>query len=174
MGDPRSDEELMDLVQADDPAAFATLFGRHQGALYGYALRMVGRPELAEEVFQDTFLSVHRARGTWSSHDGSFRSWLFRIATNGVRDRVRQAARRPEVLMDEEPHSVGVDHPEDRVALDRALAQLAEPMREAFLLGVVHGLDHRELAEALDITPDNARARVSRARARLRELLEES
>lgn len=164
----------MDLVQGDDAAAFETLFERHHAALFGYALRMVARPELAEEVFQDTFLSVHRARGTWSSHDGSFRSWLFRIATNSVRDRVRQAGRRPEVLVDLEPRGVWLDHPEERLSLERALASLAEPLREAFLLGVVQGLDHRELAAALDISPDNARARVSRARGRLREILEET
>lgn len=164
----------MDQVQQGSAAAFTALFERHRAPLFGYAHRMVGRPELAEEVFQDTFLAVHRARATWSTHGGSFRSWLYRIATNSVRDRMRSAARRPEVLTEDEPVLPVVEHPDDRVALEAALSQLAEPLREAFLLGVVHGLDHRELAEALDITPDNARARVSRARSRLRELLEPS
>lgn len=162
----------MEAVQAGDAEAFTTLFGRHRAALFGYALRMVGRQELAEEVFQETFLSVHRARHTWTGHEGSFRSWLFRIATNNVRDRLRQAARRPEILTDEEPVLPAAVHLDERIALEQALRQLPEPMREAFVLGVVVGLDHKELAEALDVSPDNARARVSRARARLRELLE--
>jgi RNA polymerase sigma-70 factor, ECF subfamily len=170
--DPRSDEDLMELVQRGDESAFATLFLRHKSPVYGYILRMVRRSELADETFQDTFLSVHRARMTWSRTGGTFRAWLFRIATNAVRDRARRAARRPEVLSDEWelPHR---EWPTDRIALERALAALPENLRDAFVLGAVQGLDHQELAVALEITPDNARARLSRARVRLRELLGE-
>lgn len=170
---PLSDETLMDQVRDGSVVAYTALFDRHRAALYGYALRMAQRPEVAEEVFQDTFLRVFRARGTWSSRDASFRSWLYRIATNAVRDRARQAGRRPEHLSDEEPDLPFTEAPEERLALEHALGQLPENLREAFWLGAVVGLDHHELAEALAITPDNARARVSRARARLRELLEE-
>jgi RNA polymerase sigma-70 factor (ECF subfamily) len=171
--DPSSDEALMDLAQRGDTRAYTTLFERHRAPLYGYVLRMVGRPELADELFQETFLSVHRARATWSSHEGSFRSWLFRIATNAVRDRARQAARRPEVMGDAFELS-GAPDQTDAVALEELLRALPEPLREAFLLGAVLGMDHNEIAQALAITPDNARARLSRARARLRELLEAS
>jgi RNA polymerase sigma-70 factor (ECF subfamily) len=54
-----------------------------------------------------------------------------------------------------------------------AVAQLPDTLREAFLLGAVQGFDHNEVAQALDITPSNARARISRARAQLREALGE-
>jgi RNA polymerase sigma-70 factor (ECF subfamily) len=77
-------------------------------------------------------------------------------------------------LLDLDPDDVGRgvgSDPVDAVALSRAIEQLPVPLREAFLLGAVHGLDHQELAVALDVTPDNARARLSRARARLRALL---
>jgi RNA polymerase sigma-70 factor (ECF subfamily) len=57
--------------------------------------------------------------------------------------------------------------------LEQAIGALPENLREAFLLGVVEGFDHREVAGQLEISPDNARARISRARARLRELLGE-
>lgn len=173
MGTPPTDEELMDRVQQGDASAYTTLFERHRAPLYGYALRMVRSAETADDVFQEAFLSVHRARHTWSSRDGSFRSWLYRITTNIVRDRLRRQARRPEVLTDtvERTHH---DHPVDRLRLEAALDALPDHLRDAFLLGVVEGLDHHELARALDITPDNARARLSRARQRLRELLEEA
>lgn len=173
MKDPRSDEDLMELVQAGDASAFAVLFDRHRAPIYGYVLRMVRRPELADEIFQDTFLSVHRARQTWSRAGGTFRAWLYRIATNAVRDRARRAARRPEVLSDDWELSHR-EWPADRIALERALGELPDNLRDAFVLGAVHGLDHQELAQALSITPDNARARLSRARLRLRELLGEA
>ncbi|MDP2315406.1 MAG: sigma-70 family RNA polymerase sigma factor [Pseudomonadota bacterium] len=173
MTDPSSDEALMDRVQQGSADAYATLFARYRAPLYGYLLRMTRRPEVADEVFQESFLSVHRARTTWSSGDGTFRSWLYRIATNAVRDGNRRSVRRPEVLGEDHEQSAW-EAPSDRIALERALADLPENLRDAFLLGTVHGFDHNEIAAALEITPDNARARVSRARARLRELLEET
>lgn len=163
----------MDLVQQGDADAFTALFERHRAPLYGYVLRMVRRPEVADELFQEAFLSVHRARATWSAHQGSFRSWIYRIATNAVRDRARQSARRPEVLGETWEPGTRVSHI-DRLALEQTLGALPENLREAFLLGGVHGMDHQEIAVALGISPDNARARLSRARVRLRELLEES
>lgn len=160
----------MDAVRDGNEAAYLTLFHRHRAPLYGYALRMTRQPEVADDVFQETFLRVHRARGTWSSHEGTFRSWLYRICTNTIRDRARALARRPEVLGDAwEPH-IHPGHTE-RLTLEAALGKLPDTLRDAFLLTAVQGMDHNEVAEALGISPDNARARVSRARARLRELL---
>jgi RNA polymerase sigma factor (sigma-70 family) len=170
---PETDEELMDAVREGSEAAYGALFERHRAALYGYALRMTRQPAAADDVFQETFLRVHRARSTWTSHEGSFRSWLFRIATNTVRDRVRQAARRPEELGSSWEPFYHPNHAR-RIELERALGQLPDTLREAFVLTAVLGMDHNEVAAALDITPENARARVSRARARLRELVEVS
>lgn len=162
----------MDLVQAGEKEAFAVLFSRYRVPLYGYIRRMVSRSELADELFQDTFLNVHRARDTWSSAHGSFRSWLYRIATNAIRDRARMQGRRPEVL--EEHERARAEDPLGKVALERALASLPDNLRDAFLLGAIAGFDHNEIALSLSITPDNARARLSRARSHLRERLEGS
>lgn len=170
MLDPTSDEDLMDRVKLGSADAFATLFARHRSALYGYILRMTRRAEVADEVFQEAFLSVHRARSTWTRGEASFRAWLYRIATNALRDGHRRAVRRPELLVDHDPGQH--DAPNQRIDLERALGQLPDNLRDAFLLAAVNGFDHNEIAVALDISPDNARARVSRARGRLRELLE--
>ena len=161
----------MVLVQRGDTDAFATLFARHRSPLYSYLLRLSRRSEIADEVFQEAFLSVHRARASWTASAGTFRSWLYRIATNALRDAQRRALRRPEVLDDTAVIAIR-EAPATRVDLERALAQLPENLRDAFLLASVSGLDHNEIAAALDISADNARARVSRARTRLRELLE--
>lgn len=169
-----SDEELMNLVKAGDTGAYTTLFSRYQRPLYGYICRMVTRPELADELFQETFWNVHRFRDGFDDRQGTFRSWLYRIATNLIRDRHRSQTRRPELLEPEES-SFSQANPADpalRVALLRALTELPDTLREAFYLGAVEGLDHNEVALALTISPDNARARITRARQRLRELLE--
>lgn len=164
----------MERVQAGDASAFAELFSRYRIPLYGYIRRMVHRGEVADELFQDSFLNVHRFRQSWQREQGSFRAWLFRIATNLIRDRGRSQQRRPEVSFEVPQTAIAPGDPLSKVALERALAGLPENLRDAFLLGALHGLDHNELAMALSIAPDNARARLSRARSRLRELLEPS
>lgn len=171
MPDPPSDEDLMDAVRDGSAEAYTALFARYRAPVYGYLLRLSRRPEVAEEVFQETFLSVHRARATWRSSGGTFRAWLYRIATNAARDRGRRVARRPEVLgIEWEP--TYEEAPGDRLALEHALGQVPDTLRDAFMLSAIHGLDHNEIASALDITPENARARISRARAKLRQVLE--
>lgn len=170
MQDP-TDEDLMEQVQAGSDRAFTALFERHRAPLYGFVLRMTREEAAAEDCFQEAFLSVHRARHTWSRAAGSFRAWLFRIAANAARDHGRRQTRRPLVLTDEELPLPVRDFPVERLLLERALARLPEHLREAFLLGAMHGLDHVELAAALDISPDNARARLSRARVQLRQIL---
>lgn len=170
--EPGADEALMERVQAGDEEAFALLYRRYRTPLYGYLRRMVPRGELADEILQDSFLNAYRARDDWRTHRGSFRSWLYRIATNLVRDRARGAGRRPEAgVEDVGTFGGGGADPLSRLSLERALDGLPEPLREAFWLGAVDGLDHREVALALSISPDNARARISRARQHLRAAL---
>lgn len=165
-------------VQQGDAEAYHALFERHRVRLYGFLLRRVHDRALADDLFQESFLAVFRARRTWKP-DRPFRPWLFRIAVNAARDRDRRDRRKPaeaplEEIGGERPLDLRLsvtDRVETRIRLEQALSRLPEHFREAFLLGVVEGLDHNELAAVLDITPANARARVSRARAKLRELL---
>jgi RNA polymerase sigma-70 factor, ECF subfamily len=171
VGPDLSDEELMVRVQQGDSDAYRMLFDRHNERIYAYLVRRVGQPELARDLFQDTFLSIHRAKATWSP-SRPFRPWLYGIATNAVRDHFRKTSRRPmEVEVDREP-AVVHPHPVGTLDLERAIALLPDPLREAFLLGAVEGFDHNEVAVQLGINPDAARARISRARAQLRLLLD--
>ncbi len=88
-----------------------------------------------------------------------------------ARDRFRAETRQVDLA------AVDLDHlgrrldPISGVDLERAIAALPDTLRTAFVLGAVQGLDHREVGAALDITPANARARISRARAQLRQTL---
>lgn len=169
-----SDEALMERVQQDDRQAFRVLYERHQGPVYGFLLRRVRDRDEAAERFQDTWLKVHRGRHTYRVGH-AFRPWLYGVAVNTLRDAYRKQGRRV-VTVDFEsapPLEAPVrERPVQKMTLEAALEQLPDSLREAFLLGAVMGFDHNEVSEALGISRDNARTRISRARKKLRELLE--
>lgn len=165
-----TDEELMVRVQQGDEAAYGTLFQRHQRTVYGFLLRKTRDPERASDLFQETWLKVHRGRQTWKRGQ-PFRPWVFGIALNSFRDAGRKDSRTIDTVDVELQHPTRREAHEDRLTLEAAIDKLPDTLRDAFLLGVVHGLDHNEVAEQLTISPDNARARISRARASLRKLL---
>jgi len=162
-------------IQAGNPDAFEVLFGRYERRLYGFLVRRTGDREAAAELFQDTFLKIYRARGTWDP-SRPVKPWLFGIAANTAKDRVRRRQRRPEPVALEEwdaPVPAHSGRTDARLTLERGLTQMPESLREAFLLGAVQGLDHKEVATTLDISPSNARARISRGRAWLRRFFGE-
>lgn len=167
-----SDEELMERVQRSDQDAYNILFERHHARVYGYLMRRTRNPNVADDLFQETFLSVYRARHTWQK-GRAFRPWLFAIAANAVRDNHRRDQRRPDMTADDIAVKVFSPCSDDRLNLERAIADMPETLRDAFLLGVVEGFDHREVAEQLEISTANARARISRGRAWLRQRLQE-
>ncbi len=158
-------------VQNGDHGAYQELFRRHQRAIYGYLRRRVRDEEHASDLFQETWLNIHRGAHTYRANQ-RFRPWLFGVAVNTVRDSYRKQGRRIQTT------TMVMDHAEPqrtqhltRMTLEAAIDTLPEHLKEAFLLGAVQGFNHREIADQLDISPDNARARISRARVHLRKLL---
>lgn len=161
----------MTLVQSGDPGAYQELFSRHSRPVLGYLRRRVRDEELAADLFQETWLNVHRGAHTFRSGQ-RFRPWLFGIAVNTIRDSYRKQGRRIQTTeMTVEPGVAPRSNPMARLNLEAAIDTLPEHLKEAFMLGAVQGFNHREVAAQLDITPDNARARISRARSHLRKLL---
>lgn len=184
--------ELSDLIsraQRQDPAAFDALVDRYAGRLYGYLYRATGHRVDAEDLLQELFV---RLVGTIRQyqHDGRFEAWLFRIATNLVRDRIRRA----KTSRDWRGGSAGgrdglqngldshCDHrqaaPADRLGrseeLDRlqwALHELPEPERMVVLLRHFSQMPFREIADLMDTPLGTALARAHRGLARLRELM---
>lgn len=163
----------MVLVQRGRQDAFEALFARHRDPLWGFLVRKTGDRDGAADVYQEAFLRVWKSAHTYREGQ-SFKPWLYRIALNTARDRWRRTQREPDtVALDPELRGRRRDPMSGR-DLERAIAALPDTLREAFLLGAVQGMDHNEVAAALDITPSNARARISRARSRLRAALAES
>jgi len=182
--------ELVRRAQQGDFVAFEALMVRYEKRVYALALRIVRQPHDAEEVVQQTFLSVvEHLKGF--RHEAQFSTWLTRIATNHALVLLRQRSRRrtvslagtggedryedaprPEYIAQwkETPEEIA-SRRETRALLDEALDELAEKYRLVFLLRDVQGLSTAETAEVLDITPSNVKVRLLRARLMLRERL---
>lgn len=149
---------------------------RYQGTVYSLCRRMVGEAA-AEDATQETFFAAYRS--IKSFRGGAFRGWLLRIASNQCYDQLRYRQRRPtEVLEDDAPVIDPEPLPEHMAlsaetvaSLERAIGQLPPDQRLCVLLIDVQGLDYDEAAEAMAANLGTIKSRLSRARARLRELL---
>ena len=190
-----ADEDLPLVVRArsGDYEAFESLVKKYERRILTLAMRIVGRQHDAEEVVQQTFLSViEHIQGF--REESRFGTWLTRIATNHALALLRKRAVRQTVPYDEQPseESYGdIPRPamiaewgetpeeiasrrETRRFVDDALENLDEKYRLVFLLRDVEGLSTKETADALDITPSNVKVRLLRARLMLREQLTEA
>ncbi len=149
----------------------AELFDRYHLGIYRYLLRMTGRPDVAEDLAQDVFVRILRSSGAPETPDGE-RAWLFSIARNILIDWQRRNLRNPVQgdRADGDQASVNAQH---AVAFEvrQALLTLAEADRDAFLLRVVAGLGHEEIAALTGATPASVRSRIFRARSALRSAL---
>jgi RNA polymerase sigma-70 factor (ECF subfamily) len=160
----------MRLVQAGDQQAYAALFARYKAPVWSWLYRRSRDREATSELYQEVFLRVWRAASTHQPGQ-AVRPWIWRIAANVSRDRFRQGQRTVEVT-DTDVETLGARRDiAEGADLERAIARLPEALRDPFLLSVVHGLDHNEVAEILETTPAAVRQRVTRARAALREIL---
>jgi RNA polymerase sigma-70 factor (ECF subfamily) len=179
----RSDE--LDLVQRcrrGELGAFEELYRAHSGRLFSLAVRMLGNPADAEDQLQEIFLSAHRKLDSFRG-ESALGTWLYRLAMNQILDHVRSRAARTgqltdglddaSLLADAGGHRLA-DRAIDRIDLERALAELPEGCRAAFVLHDVEGLEHREVADVLGIAEGTSKSQVHKARLRLRGLLRRS
>lgn len=173
-------------LQSGDRAEFARMVDAYSSHIYRLGLRMLGNPQDAEDVLQNTFLSALTHLSEFEGRS-SLQTWLYRIAANEALMLIRR--KKPEVDLDSVESedetdlkpSLFVDWsslPEDQLLsgegrqfLDRAISQLAEPLRIVFILRDVEDLSIRETAEALGLTETNVKTRLLRARMFLREQL---
>ena len=174
-----TDLQLVERCRRGDLGAFEELYKAHSGRLYSLACRMLGNPADAEDLLQEIFLSAHRKLESFRG-DSALGTWLYRLGMNQILDHVRSRAGRAgqltdgledaTVLADATGHRLA-DRAIDRIDLERALAELPEGCRAAFLLHDVEGLEHREVSEVLGIAEGTSKSQVHKARLRLRGLL---
>ncbi len=167
---------LIRRVLSGDAGAERELYDTHIDRVYRLCHRMAGDDELAREFTQETFIrAFDRLRGFRG--DAALSTWLHSIAVsvtlNGLR-RVKRVHTREADL--EEALHVGADHrgrvePDLKDRLKRAIDTLPEMYRVVFLMHDAEGYTHEEIGAALDVPAGTSKARLFRARARLREAL---
>ena len=146
--------------------------------VYRFALRLCSDPHVAEELAQDTFLRAWTQRGRLRDA-GALRVWLFRITANLWTDRLRRGRSKVALAGPLEDDALGRCQSPDRLAagreeLARALAAmetLPSRQRQVLYLSTCEGLSSAEVAEVLGITAEAAKANLSLARKKVRELL---
>jgi len=165
-----------------DPAApgrlpdWETLYRDLGERVFRLVHRMTGDADLAADLTHDTFVRVYERASQYDGR-GAARSWVFQIAVNLVRERGRSASRRAALLERESPTFAGSSRSdaarvELRIALDEALSKLPARQRVALLLYDVDGYSHADIAAMLGMAEGSSKARVSRARAAMRAMLD--
>ena len=185
-----ADETLMLRYAAGDMAAFDTLYGRHELAVWRFVLRSVKIQAVADDLLQDVWFAVARNAGSYEAR-AKFRTWLFTLAHNRLVDHLRTARNHTSLdaaddggegrpgLADTLAADSGfgpvrqLQSREQAAALVRAVEQLPFEQREAFLLQAEGDLSVQEIAEATQVNFETAKSRLRYARASLRQQLQE-
>ena len=163
-----------DTLQMDEDA-FRSFYSHTSGMLWAYLSRATGDPSAADDLLQETYYRLLRARATFDSDDHR-RNYMFRIATNLVRDRFRRPRLDQTQLAEDgsmEPVATGdlAQQTQQRADLQRAMAQLTARERDLVWLAYGQGSSHQEIAGALGLRTGSIKPLLFRARRKLVKLL---
>jgi len=167
-------------LQRGDRTAFDAAYARYRRRLYAFLVRLSGKPEIAEDLFQETWLKLARSAHRLAD-DTDLGAWLFTVARNawvshrrwtaldvgrlialGEESRPRSHPAQPGVDLD-----ARTDAARRLAELETAVAELSPKLREAILLVGIEGFEPDRAAAILGIRPDALRQRLARARAQL-------
>ncbi len=182
---------MLQVRDDDDAEAFEQLMCRYQDRLVRLMIHLVGRRDAAEDLAQETFLRVYRARRRYVP-GSKFSTWLYTIAHNVASNALRGLARRREVNLVSRESGEMAGNPMEAAALaasglmptrqldkaelcevvKMAVAALNERQRMAVLLNKFEHMRYEEIAEVMQMSPSAVKSLLSRARANLREVLD--
>ncbi len=186
----RSDVDLMLAFQAGDESAFSVLVQRHENSVMSLTARYLGNRADAEDLSQEVFLRVYRARKRYRP-EAKFTTWLYRVAANACLNEVRRrksrathgAAPLREAGWDDgaAPAATGdagagpdeiLSREELHAKVRAAVDALPERQRLALLMNKFHGLGYEELAESLELSVPAVKSLLTRARENVRAQVE--
>jgi len=182
-----AEAQLVRRVRDGDAGALRELYDALGRNVLALAYRMTGSREDAEEVLQDTFVKVHDAAARFDPSRGSVRAWIYSIARNDCRMRLRARRSRP-VKADgvdvanpgvplgarpDGPHGTGA-HPADRLTVQEAFEALSHDEARLLEAAFFGGYSHAELAEADGVPLGTIKSRIRRAMSKARDALSPS
>jgi RNA polymerase sigma-70 factor (ECF subfamily) len=187
----RTDEQLMMAFRHGEAAAFAVLVSRHKRSLYNFLLRSVHNRSRAEEMLQEVFLRVVRAKDRYET-SAKFTTWIFTIARNLCVDESRRQKFRRTVPLEAKPRGgsddaglsimertaapmVGLDAgseaPKIRERISAAIEKLPDDQRQVFMMRQFGGLSFKQIGEAVDAPENTVKSRMRYALEKLRSEL---
>jgi RNA polymerase sigma-70 factor (ECF subfamily) len=181
-GDPATtvdDDLLMERIARGDEAAFRALVERWERPVFAFLARMLGSREEAQDLSQETFLRVYRSAGRYRG-SGRFKSWLFRIAGNQARSRLRRRKVLSWVGLDPEREDLPspgesaerrMEREDEAARVRRAVTALPARQREAVVLREYEGMSYQEIAEAMGTSVSAVESLLHRAVTALRKEL---
>ncbi|MEQ1949560.1 MAG: RNA polymerase sigma factor [Bryobacteraceae bacterium] len=175
---------LMLRVREGDDESFGVLLSQHRGPVISFLYRMVQNPAVSEELAQEVFLRVYRARSTYEP-TAKFRTWLYRIATHVALNWIRDGkSEKGQQSLDVEVAGVVIEVPDRAPTAEQSLVRearmaeirtaiqaLPERQRAAVLLHKYEGLDYEQIGEALGMSESALKSLLFRAYETLRRRL---
>jgi RNA polymerase sigma-70 factor (ECF subfamily) len=178
------DAQLVQRMAQRDQQAFATIYDRFSGPLYGTALRILREPAEAQDVVHDVFVTLWEKAAAFDAARGSAFSWAVTLVRNRSIDRLRMRRRRQEILAESAPEEFGHDSGglaasgdesaaagDDARAIRAAVAALPLEQQRAVELAFFSGLTQEEIARRLAEPIGTVKARIRRGLLKLRDLL---
>jgi RNA polymerase sigma-70 factor, ECF subfamily len=171
----------MELVCDGDARAFEVIFDRHSGPAFSLAYRMCGRRSFAEDIVQETFLSLWRSGGKYDRTRGSVRSWVLTAVHNRVIDGFRHETSRTSKNVSDDTAVESIEAPE-RTDLEaerreevgevqNALESLPADQRQVIELAYFGGFSHTEIADMLELPAGTVKGRMRLGMSKLRVVL---
>lgn len=178
------DLELLERCLAGENSAWEGLLRVYMRKIYNLCYRFTGRAEEAEDLTQEVFIKIFQTLRSFDSAQGSFSTWLHRVARNHLVDHYRRTKKdRMTESIDDDSESVAevsspaagpVAHLEARERkeqLQRALERLSPDLREAVVLRDLQDLDYLEIAQVLGVPQGTVKSRINRGRLELARVL---
>ena len=168
--------KLLERCKNGEPGAQFEVYKRYYKAMYNTSLRILKDSFEAEDVMQESFLVAFTKLGTFKG-EVAFGAWLKRIVINRSLTQLKKNKRFDEVKLDVIPEREAEDEVDSDYTMVRAeeiskaINQLKDNYRVALTLNLIEGYDYEEVAGIMDITYQNSRTTISRAKSKLRQLL---
>lgn len=183
------DHQLVRMYRKDnDQVAFKALLDRHQSKIYSYIYSMVGNPDVANDIFQDTFTKVITKMDDTYNEQGKWIAWVMRIAHNTTIDHIRKQKRFVDVNSANDPDNDfydripdteqvsaqdGMEMGENHKSLMKHISSLPTEQREVVMLRHYYEMSFKEIAELTNVSINTALGRMRYALINLRKMFEQ-